>query len=113
MTESNPLLPDSPISDPVQAILGRLDLLVTGLQELMPLLDLMNKPEGDPIRQLAGLLETLSQTAEALESATLQLPHLLTTTEARLTSLEAESAQRHSEQMQMLQRLLKEFDAAE
>lgn len=111
MTDSTPFSPASELSDPVQAILGRLDLLLDGLQDLTPLLDLLNTPEGEPTRQLAALLQTLTETAEALETATRQLPDILAETQARLTALEAESARRHQEQMQILQRLLRQFDA--
>ena len=111
MTDSTPLSPASALSDPVQAILGRLDMLLDGLQDLTPLLDLLNTPEGEPTRQLAALLQTLIETAEALETATRQLPDILAETQARLTALEAESARRHQERMQILQRLLRQFDA--
>lgn len=113
MTRSNPQLPASHLSDPVQAILGRLDLLLEGLQELTPLLDLLNAPDGEPTRQLAILLKTLSETAEALALAVHELPKLLATSDARLTALEEASAQRHLEQVEMLQRLLSQFDALE
>lgn len=110
MTDSPPFSPASDLSDPVQAILGRLDLLLDGLQDLTPLLDLLNTPEGEPTRQLSALLQTLIETAETLETATRQLPDILAETEARLMALEGESARRHGEQMQTLQRLLRQFD---
>ena len=112
MTDCTPFSPPSKLSDPVQAILGRLDRLLDGLQDLTPLLDLVNKPEGEPTRQLAALLQTLTETAEALETAMRQLPDLLAETRDRLTALEAQSARRHAVQMQMLQSLLRQFDAA-
>ena len=111
MTDSTPFSPASELSDPEQAILGRLDLLLDGLRDLTPLLDLLNTPDGEPTRQLSALLKTLTETAETLEAATRHLPHILAETQARLTALEAESVRRHQEQMQMLQRLLRQFDA--
>ena len=111
MTDSTLFSAKCALSDPVQAILGRLDLLLDGLQDLTPLLDLLNKPEGEPTRQLATLLQTLSETAEALEAATRHLPNILAETQTRLTALETENARRHGEQMQILQRLLRQFDA--
>ena len=110
MTDSTPFSAKFALSDPVQGILGRLDLLLDGLQDLTPLLDLLNKPEGEPTRSLAALLKTLTETAEALEAATRKLPDILAETQARLTALEAASARWHQEQMQMLQRLLRQFD---
>jgi ABC-type transporter Mla subunit MlaD len=113
MTVSNPLSPDSPLADPIQAILGRLDLMQNGLQDLTPLLDLLNRPEeGEPIRQLAALLQALTETATALKVAIRDLPGLLAANDARLTALEEASARRHQEQMDMLHRLLQQFDAA-
>ncbi|MBK5927149.1 hypothetical protein, partial [Rhodobaculum claviforme] len=82
MTDSTPFSTASELSDPVQTILGRLDLLLDGLQDLTPLLDLLNKPEAEPIRQLAALLQTLTETADALETATRQLPDILAETQA-------------------------------
>lgn len=111
MTGSDPLSPDSPLADPVQAILGRLDLLLAGLQDLTPLLDLLNRPEGEPIRQLVALLQALTATATALEVAIGELPGLLAANDARLTALEEASARRHQEQMEILHRLLQQFDA--
>jgi len=113
MNASTPLSPDSPLSDPVQAILGRLDLLLSGMQDLTPLLDLLNRPEGELVRQLMEILETLNETASGLEVAIRQLPDLLSESNARLTAMEVAISRHHKEQMAMLERLMRHFEAVE
>lgn len=113
MTGSTPLSPASLLSDPMQGIIGRLDLLLSGIQDLTPLLDLLNRPEGGLVRQLLELLETLNETAGGLEVAIRQLPDLLSESNARLTAMEESVSRHHREQMAMLERLTRHFEAVE
>ncbi|MBQ1203365.1 MAG: hypothetical protein IIX61_06145 [Loktanella sp.] len=111
MTNANPSLHGASLSDPMQAILGHLQLLITQTADLMPLLDLLNQSEGDPIRKLAEMIEVVTKVAAMAETLLVHLPGQMAAMEKQLTAMQHQQVLHHQEQMKYLRLLARQFES--